>query len=64
MGKFLGQAGVLIRAAAAAAAYATATATPDPSHIWDLGHSLQQHQIPNPLNEAMDQRTHILIRTT
>ena len=29
---------------AAAEAYTTAMATPDPSHIWDLCHSLQQHQ--------------------
>ena len=35
-------------------AYATATATRDPSHICDLCHSLQQHQNPNPFNEARD----------
>ena len=28
-------------------AYATVTATPDPSHIYDLHHSLRQHQILN-----------------
>ena len=33
--------------------------TPDPSHIYDLCHSSQQHQILNPLREARD-RTRIL----
>ena len=33
-------------------AYATTRAIPDPSHIWDLCHSLQQCQIFNPLSEA------------
>ena len=37
-----------------------ATATWDPSPICDLYHSLQQHQILNPLNEAGN-RTHILM---
>ena len=32
--------------------YATATAMWDPSHVWDLHHSSQQCQIPNPLSEA------------
>ena len=32
-----------------------ATATPDPSHIFDLHHSSQQHWILNPLSEARDQ---------
>jgi len=41
-------------------AYTTATAMQDPSHIWDLHHSLQQHQIPNPLSKAKD-RTRILM---
>ena len=31
-------------------AIATATTTQDPSHICDLHHSLQQHQILNPLS--------------
>ena len=35
-------------------AYATATAMPDPSSVFDLHHSLQQHQILNPLSEARD----------
>ena len=44
-------------------AYTTATAMPDPSHIWDLRHSLQQRWILNPLSEARDQ-THILMDTS
>ena len=32
----------------------TATAMQDPSHVWDLHHSPQQHQILNPLNKARD----------
>ena len=43
-------------------AYATATATPDLSHICNLHHSSQQHQILSPLSETRDQ-THILKRT-
>ena len=39
-------------------AYTTATATWDPSCICDLGRSLWQRQILNPLSEA---RTHILM---
>ena len=35
-------------------AYTTATTTGDLSHICDLRHSLQQHQIPNPLRKARD----------
>ena len=35
-------------------AYATATATSDLSHICNLHHSSQQHQILNPLSEARD----------
>ena len=35
-------------------AYARATAMPDPSHICDLHHSSQQHQILNPLSKARD----------
>ena len=45
-----------------AQAYSTATATSDPSHICELRHSLQQHQVPNPLREARD-RTSILMET-
>ena len=44
-------------------AYATATAMQDRSQIQDLHHSSQQHQIPNPLNKAMD-RTCILMDTS
>ena len=32
----------------------TATAMPDPSHIYSLHHSSQQHWILNPLSEARD----------
>ena len=41
-------------------AYATGTAVPDPSHIFDLHGSSQQHEILNPQSEARDQ-THILV---
>ena len=41
-------------------AYATAVATRDPSHIFNLHHSSQQHWIPNPLSKAKD-RTHVLM---
>ena len=44
-------------------AYATATAMQDPSRIYDLCHSSQQHWIPNPLIEARD-RTRILMVTS
>ena len=44
-------------------AYATATAMPDLSHIWDLRHSSQQHQIHNPLSKARN-RTCILMVTS
>ena len=40
-----------------------ATAMKDPGHICDLHHSSQQHQILNPLGEAMDQ-THNLMVTS
>ena len=33
-------------------AYTTNTAIPDPSHICNLLHSLQQHQILNPMSKA------------
>ena len=44
-------------------AYTTATATPDLSHISNLYHSTQQHQIPELLSEARDQ-TPILMGTS
>ena len=36
-------------------AYTTDTAMQDPSHIFDLHHSSQQHWIPDPLREARDE---------
>ena len=39
---------------------ATATAMPEPSCIFDLHHSSQQHQILNPLSKARE-RTHNLM---
>ena len=36
-------------------AYTTATAMPDPSHIYKICCSLQQHWILNPLIKARDQ---------
>ena len=33
--------------------YTTATAMPEPSHMCNLHHSSQQHQIPNPLSNLM-----------
>ena len=42
---------------------ACATATWDPSHVWNLPHSSQQCQIPNPLSKVRD-RTGILIDTS
>ena len=42
-------------------AYTPATAAQDWSLICNLRHSLQQHQILNPLSEARDQ-THVLAR--
>ena len=44
-------------------AYTTASATQDPSHICDLPHSSQQHQILNSLSEARN-RTHVLMDTS
>ena len=44
-------------------AYTTDTATLDPSCICNLHHSLQQHQILNPLRKVRDQ-THILMDTS
>ena len=51
------------RFTAAAVTYAIATATLDPSHICDLHHSSEQHQILNPLSKVRDQ-THILMDTS
>ena len=39
-----------------------ATVTPYLTHVFDLHHSFQQHQILNPLSEAKDQ-THIFMDT-
>ena len=44
-------------------AYTTGTATWDPSRVCNLYHSSRQHQIPDPLSEAMD-RNHILMDTS
>ena len=44
-------------------AFATATAKWYPRHICDLRHTLQQHQILNPLSKARD-RTCILTDTS
>ena len=44
-------------------AYATATATPDPSHVYNLHPSSQQHQTLNQLSKASDQ-TCILMDTS
>jgi len=41
----------------------TDTAIPDPSHIRNLRHSSQQHQILNPLSEARGQ-SHMLMDTS
>ena len=41
----------------------TATATPAVNHIFDLCHSLQQHQILNPHSKAKD-GNHILMDTS
>ena len=43
--------------------YTTATAMPNPSHIFYLHHSSQQHQILNPLSRPRD-RTHLLMDTS
>ena len=42
--------------------YATATAMRDSSCIWDLHHSSQQHQMPNPLSEIKPTSSYILVR--
>ena len=41
--------------------YATATATQDPSHVCNLHHSSQQHQVLNPLSEARDQPLNLMV---
>ena len=41
----------------------TTTVMQNLSHVCDLHHSSQQHQILNPLSKAMDQ-THILMDTS
>ena len=43
--------------------YTMTTAMWDPSHVHDLHHSSQQHQISNPLREARD-GTCILVGTS
>ena len=42
-------------------AYATATAMQNPSHVCDLHHSSQQHQILNPLSEARDWTHNLMV---
>ena len=42
-------------------AYTAATATQDPSHIFDLRHSSQQHWFLNPLSEARDQTHNFMV---
>ena len=34
---------------------------PDPSHVCNLHHSSQQHQILNPLREARDQTRNLVV---
>ena len=51
------------RIGATAAGYTTATATWDPSCIYELHHSSQQRQIPDPVSEGRD-GTHILMNTS
>ena len=42
-------------------AYATATAIPDPSYVFELHHSSQQHRILNPLSKARDLTCNIMV---
>ena len=42
-------------------AHTTATATQNPSGIYDLHHSSQQHQILNPLSRARDRTQNLLV---
>ena len=62
---FLGypQAGVKSELQLPAYTTVTATALPDLSHVCDLCHSSQQHQILYPLSKARDQ-THVLMDTS
>ena len=45
---------------AMAPAYATETTTTDPSCVYDVHHSLWQHQILNPLSEARDKTRNLM----
>ena len=42
-------------------AYAKATAMHDPSHVFDIYHSLWQHQVLNPMREARDQTQNLMV---
>ena len=42
-------------------ATATATATQGLSHVFDLHHTSQQHQILNPLSEARDRTRNLTV---
>ena len=42
-------------------AYATATAMQDPSCVFNLHHSSQQHQIPNLLSKARDRTCNFMV---
>ena len=42
-------------------AYTIATATPDPSHVCDLHHSSLQCWFLNPLSEARDQTSNLMV---
>ena len=42
-------------------AYTTATATPDSSHVCNIHHSSQEHQILNPLSEARDWSHNLMV---
>ena len=42
-------------------AYPIATATRDPSHICNLHHSLRQHGTLNPLSEARDRTSNLMV---
>ena len=42
-------------------AYTTATAMQNPPFVCSLHHSSQQHQILNPLSEAMDQTHNLMV---
>ena len=53
------QAGGLIRATATGLHHSHSNT--GPSHIWDLHHSSQQHQILNPLSVARDQTWNLMV---